>query len=179
MRGPRDVSRHDARIAERPHSAASATPETRAGDRENAVRTLTEWAARVGYGRVWLESDLIEIPAPSQEIRTAAVRCIVCRSRWSASTLEFWMTGRDARRFPPWCPRCGCELPQGLRPISLKAPCNVRRRCRLEMLFEATKGVFAAHLYYPRGTTGRRQFGCQDDETPAFAGASWSSGGGI
>jgi hypothetical protein len=81
-------------------------------DREHAVRTLLGWAARVGYRRVWLEDELIETPPSPQQIGAAAVRCPVCRSEWYASSPEFWMAVRKAKRFPPWCSRCGCELPQ-------------------------------------------------------------------
>jgi hypothetical protein len=81
-------------------------------DREDALRTLLGWAGRVGYRRVWLESELIEIPPSPEQIGPAAVRCPVCRSEWHASSPEFWIAVRKAKRFPPWCARCGCELPQ-------------------------------------------------------------------
>lgn len=81
-------------------------------DREDAVRTLLGWPARVGYRRLWLESELFEIPPSPEQIGAAAVRCSVCQSEWCASSPEFWLAVRKAKSFPLWCARCGCELPQ-------------------------------------------------------------------
>jgi hypothetical protein len=81
--------------------------------REEAERILIEWAARVGYRRVWLPDRLVEIePAPEQTIGTAAVRCPTCLAHWADAQPEFWLQVRESGAFPMWCPACGCELPQ-------------------------------------------------------------------
>lgn len=81
-------------------------------DPHQAEQVLVDWAARVGYGRVWLPDRLVAIQPDPERFGTAAVRCSTCRARWSDSTPEFWLGVTKAGAFPLFCPLCGCEMPQ-------------------------------------------------------------------
>lgn len=79
---------------------------------DNAERVLLDWAGRVGYRRVWLEHEVVEVPPSPDQIGTACVQCRSCSARWRASSPEFWLAVREAHQFPAWCGRCGAEMPQ-------------------------------------------------------------------
>lgn len=84
-----------------------------AGSRENvAERVLLDWAALVGYRRVWLKHEVVEVPPFLDQIGIAGVQCRSCAAKWQASGLEFWLAVREAHQFPAWCGRCGAEMSQ-------------------------------------------------------------------
>ncbi len=71
-----------------------------------------EWAAHVGYRRVWLRSEIAEISPAPEQIGVAEVRCPTCASSWREESPEFWMAVRHSKLFPFVCSICGSEMPQ-------------------------------------------------------------------
>ncbi|WP_313676786.1 hypothetical protein [Mycolicibacterium sp.] len=75
------------------------------------AEAITAWARRVGYSRVWLPDDVINLsgePAGGN----AKVRCRSCGARWEDCTHDFWLRVRDSGHFPAHCPACGDSLPE-------------------------------------------------------------------
>jgi hypothetical protein len=75
-----------------------------------ARSALTGWARDVGYRRVWLPGDVVELPGPVEE--EAETRCRGCGVRLRDGGPEFWQQVRMIGRFPSGCPLCGADLPQ-------------------------------------------------------------------
>lgn len=75
-------------------------------------RPLRDWAACLGYRRLWppegapLELDRADAPT------AAPVRCDWCRWRPRTPELDHWQRMQSIGYFPPTCPRCGGQLPQ-------------------------------------------------------------------
>jgi hypothetical protein len=82
------------------------------GDSPGARGALRDWAGRVGYRRVWLPDDVVELPGPAPDDQVADVRCTGCRVLLCDTGGQFWGHVRSAGRFPTACPLCGCDLPQ-------------------------------------------------------------------
>jgi hypothetical protein len=82
------------------------------GDSPGARRALHAWAHQVGYRRVWLPDDIIELPGPAPLDQVADVRCTGCRVVLCDTGEHFWGHVRASGRFPTACPLCGCDLPQ-------------------------------------------------------------------
>ena len=81
-----------------------------AGDAPSHRDALTDWAAAVGYRRIWLPGDVRELePSPGG---TATTTCTGCRARLTDGSAGFWLMVRRGGRFPAACPLCGCDLPQ-------------------------------------------------------------------
>jgi len=76
-----------------------------------ARRVLTQWAALVGYRRLWLPDAVVDLEPPPP-VGTATVRCPTCASGWADSSEGFWSTVRRNRHFPGYCPACGGSLPE-------------------------------------------------------------------
>lgn len=96
--------------------------------REAADELLADWATTLGYRRLWLPDQLLELEPDPERFETAVTSCSTCRSRWSDSTPEFWLGVRRAGQFPKWCPMCGCEMPQwSIHPPDEPAPRQTRR----------------------------------------------------
>lgn len=75
------------------------------------AEAITDWARRVGYSRVWLPDDVINLsgePAGGN----AKVRCRSCGARWEDCTHDFWLRVRESGHFPGSCPACGDSLPE-------------------------------------------------------------------
>jgi hypothetical protein len=94
-----------------------------------ARRVLTEWAALVGYRRLWLPDRVVELDPPPP-VGTATVRCPTCASVWADSSPGFWALVRRNGHFPGYCPACGGSLPEW-RPAraaerSRRAPAGTR-----------------------------------------------------
>jgi hypothetical protein len=71
---------------------------------------LCNWAARVGYRRVWLDGDVVELePVPGGAAQT---RCTGCRARLVDANAGFWDFVRRRGAFPTACVLCGSDLPQ-------------------------------------------------------------------
>lgn len=80
--------------------------------------TLLDWAALVGYRRVWLPGELVPVePTCGGEV---AVRCPTCGAVHAEDDGHFWQTTRMNGRFPVQCPLCGGTLPQW-RPCAVES----------------------------------------------------------
>ena len=75
-----------------------------------ARRVLSEWAALVGYRRLWLPDRVLELDPPPTG--TASVRCPTCASVWADGSPQFWAAVRRNGHFPGYCPACGGSLPE-------------------------------------------------------------------
>ena len=79
---------------------------------EEVDQAVVEWAGHVGYRRVWLPSQVVDIePSPGQ-IGTARLTCPTCAMEYRSDGAEFWLKVRELGMFPPICMACGCEVPQ-------------------------------------------------------------------
>lgn len=76
-----------------------------------ARRVLRDWAALVGYRRLWLDDAVIDLEPPPP-VGTATVRCPTCTSVWADGSEDFWAMVRANRHFPGYCPACGGSLPE-------------------------------------------------------------------
>jgi hypothetical protein len=84
----------------------------RDGATDAVRRLLLEWAARVGWWRVWLDDRVIDLGEQLAVSGRARVRCPTCGSRWEDERPEFWDRVRDIGWFPASCPACGGSLPE-------------------------------------------------------------------
>jgi hypothetical protein len=106
-RGRAGVAIADVTVVHEGEVATEAIVRPLAGDgREEIVR----WARDVGYRRVWLPGEVVELPGPSEQL--AETRCHGCAVRLSDDGPEFWEHVRAVGRFPAGCPLCGADLPQ-------------------------------------------------------------------
>jgi len=82
----------------------------RCGDRPVHRAALTQWAAHVGYTRLWMDGEVVELePAPGGRAET---RCTGCRVRFVDAGASFWELVRTRGAFPDACCLCGSDLPQ-------------------------------------------------------------------
>jgi len=73
-------------------------------------RALREWAARVGYRRVWFDGEIADLqPSPGGAVQT---RCTGCRARLVDADASLWEFVRHHGAFPTACVLCGSDLPQ-------------------------------------------------------------------
>ena len=75
-------------------------------------RALLEWAARVGWQRVWLDDRVVDLGERPAVAGRARVRCPTCGTRWEDERPEFWDHVRGDGWFPPSCVACGGSLPE-------------------------------------------------------------------
>jgi len=78
----------------------------------NVDQTLLDWAGHVGYRRVWLPHQVVDIAPSPEQIGTATLTCPTCSQEYTGDGPDFWLSVRQARIFPPFCVACGCEVPQ-------------------------------------------------------------------
>jgi len=76
-----------------------------------ARRVVGDWAALVGYRRLWLPDSVVELEPPPP-VGTASVRCPTCTSVWADDSARFWTVVRENGHFPGYCPACGGSLPE-------------------------------------------------------------------
>jgi hypothetical protein len=82
----------------------------RCGDRPAHRQALAAWATSVGYRRLWMDGDVVELaPAPGGRAET---RCSGCRVRLVDADASFWDFARRRGAFPNVCCLCGADLPQ-------------------------------------------------------------------
>ena len=82
-----------------------------AGDVDRARGPLLRWASTVGYRRVWLPGDVVDLPVSPGG--AASVTCPGCGMRWEdRGDAHFWLTVRARGRFPNLCVVCGTDTPQ-------------------------------------------------------------------
>ena len=72
---------------------------------------LCDWAAAVGYARVWFDGEVVELePTAGGPVTTC---CTGCGQRFvDGRSGRFWHTVRCSGFFPPACSLCGSDLPQ-------------------------------------------------------------------
>jgi hypothetical protein len=112
----RDVVIVDLRHAgEDDHELVATVPPNAPPVHRAARRALSEWAALVGYRRLWLPDRVVELEPPPP-VGSASVRCPTCTSVWTDSSPGFWAMVRRNGHFPGYCPACGGSLPEW-RPV--------------------------------------------------------------
>ena len=109
-RGRAGVAIADATVISEDDVAQELVVRFLAGDTPLARGAITTWARDVGYRRLWLPGDVIELPGPAEAL--AETRCNGCAVRLCDDGPEFWEHVRGAGRFPACCPLCGADLPQ-------------------------------------------------------------------
>ena len=80
--------------------------------REVHVEILVAWARTVGYERIWLPDQVIDVEAEPAIVGVAKVNCRTCGAHWQDSSTDFWLKVRDNGFFPASCPACGDSLPE-------------------------------------------------------------------
>jgi hypothetical protein len=78
---------------------------------DEAGEAIVAWAALVGFRRVWLPGDVVDV-TPATDLGRAAVDCPTCGAHWEDEDLDFWEVVRDAGAFPGRCRVCGGSLPE-------------------------------------------------------------------
>lgn len=73
---------------------------------------VEEWAAAVGYRRLWFPDALVTLDPAGVPLGSACTRCSTCRTRFVDGTTDFWAMVRGQHLFPPTCPVCWGILPQ-------------------------------------------------------------------
>ncbi len=80
------------------------------GDRPAHRAALTRWSAHVGYTRLWMDGEVVDLePCPGGRVET---RCTGCRVRFVDADASFWEVVRMRGAFPGACCLCGSDLPQ-------------------------------------------------------------------
>lgn len=91
-------------------AATELVVDVRCGDRPAHRQALVDWAATVGYRRLWMDGEVAEMtPTPGGRAQT---RCSGCRVRLVDSDVSFWNFVRQHGAFPSSCCLCGADLPQ-------------------------------------------------------------------
>lgn len=84
--------------------------------RPDAHRVLADWAALLGYRRVWLPGDVRTLDTVDHALAGCGgkvqTHCTTCRGRLADGTPAFWRWVRTLGFFPCACPLCGGDLPQ-------------------------------------------------------------------
>jgi hypothetical protein len=109
-RGRARVAIADVTVVRDGDLAAEAVVRFLAGESEEAREALAVWARDVGYRRLWLPGELVELPGPAEGV--AETRCSGCAARFADGAPSFWAGVRSSGRFPAMCPLCGGDLPQ-------------------------------------------------------------------
>ena len=109
-RGRAGVAIADVSVVRDNDVAAEAIVRFLTGDSSVARETIVSWASDVGYRRVWLHDEPVELPGPVE--RDADTRCGGCAVRLHDGGAEFWEHVRELGRFPGTCALCGGDLPQ-------------------------------------------------------------------
>ena len=76
-----------------------------------AEEEIVDWAAAVGFQRVWLSDRFVEIDPEVSPHHCASVKCPTCGQKWSGAGNSFWAGVRGETNFPLFCPLCGGDLP--------------------------------------------------------------------
>ena len=85
-------------------------PDGRASDAARA--TVVGWAAVVGYRRVWLPDDVVDLGDAPSDAGRVATACPTCGAAWDDESPEFWLLVRSQGHFPGGCPICNGSLPE-------------------------------------------------------------------
>ena len=91
-------------------AAAELVVDVRCGNRPAQREALVQWATHVGYRRLWMDGEVVELaPTPGGRAET---RCSGCRVRLVDADVSFWEFVRQRGAFPTSCCLCGADLPQ-------------------------------------------------------------------
>lgn len=88
------------------------TPVIRGQLNGSAAAALALWAGTVGYRRLWLPGQIIDLDDRPALIGCVAVRCPTCSAHWRDAQVEFWEHVREQGAFPGRCMACGGVLPE-------------------------------------------------------------------
>ena len=75
---------------------------------------LLDWAELVGYRRVWLPDEVVDLAGATTRLGRVATTCPTCGSRWDDESAEFWAMVLAQGHFPGQCPICNGSLPEWL-----------------------------------------------------------------
>jgi hypothetical protein len=90
--------------------AIEAIVDFRCGGSPTHRAALRAWAASVGYRRLWLDDEVVELePSPGGAVET---RCGACGTRLADGEPAFWTFVRRFGAFPTSCVLCGGDLRQ-------------------------------------------------------------------
>ena len=109
-RGRAGVAIVDVTVLREDDMATEAVVSFLAADTAAARVAITAWARDVGYRRLWLPDQVVELPGPGEG--DADTRCRGCGARLCDGGPLFWQRVRAIGRFPATCPLCGADLPQ-------------------------------------------------------------------
>jgi hypothetical protein len=109
-RGRAGVAIADATVLRDDDVAAEVVVCFLAADGPKACAAITGWAHDVGYRRLWLPDEVVELPGPAEG--EAETRCRGCGVLLCDGGPAFWERVRTVGRFPAGCPLCGADLPQ-------------------------------------------------------------------
>jgi hypothetical protein len=87
---------------------------------------IVDWAALVGYERVWLPDGIVHLEGWDPGLRVET-RCTGCRNRLVDGSRDFWAWVHSRGYFPMMCLLCGADLPQW-------EPVRERARRRVELV---------------------------------------------
>jgi hypothetical protein len=71
---------------------------------------LRDWAAHVGYRRIWFDGEVADLEPIAGG--AAETRCTGCRARFVDAGAALWEFVRARGAFPTSCVLCGCDVAQ-------------------------------------------------------------------
>jgi hypothetical protein len=77
-----------------------------------AAGVVLEWAVVVGYRRVWLPEQVVDVGDSLVPETEAEVTCPTCGVTWSDGSPDFWAGVRRYGYFPGVCMACNGSLPE-------------------------------------------------------------------
>jgi hypothetical protein len=81
-------------------------------EREDFRMMLTRWATLLGYRRIWVGLEIIELSdEPVSWDTRVTTTCFGCCTKWRADQMGFWINARNAGVFPNACALCGALMP--------------------------------------------------------------------
>ncbi len=83
----------------------------KAGSAQAIVDPLTSWAQALGYRRLWLPDNVIDIEVADGP-KSYGTTCPTCHAEWSDDSPEFWQASVRQGSFPAFCWVCGGLMPQ-------------------------------------------------------------------
>jgi hypothetical protein len=79
---------------------------------ERFRNAVVEFAERLGYGRVWLALEVIDLDATFPVLEGLWTRCTACLTEWTEHDVEVVLDARRAGLFRPYCRLDGHPVPQ-------------------------------------------------------------------
>jgi hypothetical protein len=83
------------------------------GRTSSAARAaISEWAALVGYARVWFPEAVVDFAEELPGAGRVETTCPTCGATWEDESAEFWLLVRGQGFFPGHCPICNASMPE-------------------------------------------------------------------